>query len=194
MSKAPFEQHLVSMVSSLIHLRSIGDELRKKPFVIPRMQSSMAGSARAFGALTESFEQTAAALQTDAHPYLAQWLSSLGLQIGSEIRFEGSGAHRSARVRGGLAEVRLHPRLIEAKRCVVLVLEGPSFAVDGGAYLPFEAFTAEELSLVLTPRRCARVPVTDAAGTERHVVTVSVPIRREDLDAMARSCFDIHLV
>jgi hypothetical protein len=191
MSKAPFEQQLVSMVTSLIHLRAIGEELRKKAFVSDRMRSSMPTTVRAFDGLTGAFGDTEAALQHDAQPYIQKWLSALGFLEGGECRFEVSQGH-TARVRGRFLSARLWPRLIDAKRCICLVLEDPDYALDGGGYAQFDSFNAAEqvgLELVTDGSRCERAVVNDAAG-RRHVAHVVVPIWRDDYDALARAKFD----
>lgn len=191
MPKAPYEQQLVSMVTSLIHLRAIGEELRKKAFVSDRMQSSMLTTVQAFDSLTGAFGATEAALQHDAQPYVQKWLSALGFHEGGECRFEVSHGH-AVRVRGRFVSARLWPRLVDAKRCICLVLEDPDYALDGGGYAPFDSFNAAEqvgLELVTNGSRCQRELVEDAAG-RRHVAHVVVPIWRDDYDALARSRFN----
>lgn len=191
MPKAPYEQQLVSMVTTLIHLRSIGEELRKKSFVSARMRSSMPATVCAFDGLTEAFSETEAALQRDAQADLQKWLSALGYHVGGEFRFERSRGH-TARVRGHLVAARLWPRLVDAKRCICLVLADPEYSLEGGPYVQFDSHNESErkaLEVVTDGYRCERVAVNDAAG-EHHVAHVLLPIWRDDYDALARSTFD----
>lgn len=191
MPKAPYEQQLVSMVTTLIHLRSIGEELRKKSFVSARMRSAMPATVCAFDGLTAAFSETEAALQRDAQADLQTWLSAFGFHEGGEFRFEVSRGH-TARVRGQLAAARLWPRLVDAKRCICLVLDYPEYSLAGGPYAQFDFYDESErkaLEVVTEGCRCERVPVNDAAGA-RHVAHVLLPIWRDDYDTLARSTFD----
>lgn len=190
MAKAPYEQQLVSMVTSLIHLRAIGEELRKKAFVSARMRSTMPNTVLAFEGLTGAFSETEAALQRDAQPFIQEWLIARGYHEGGECRFEASHEH-AARVRGRFVGARLWPRLVDAKRCVCLVLEDADYALAGGGYAQFDSFKEIELprlAAVVNGGHCQRALVKDAAG-QRHVAHVVVPIWRDDYDALVRSKF-----
>jgi len=199
MAKPPFEQDLVSMVSSLIHLRTIGEELRKKPFAIPRMEAALRESLGAFADLTSSFERTEETLQREAQPYLAQWLTAQGLQLGGEAVFEGTSALGVARVRGGLSVVRLCPNMIFGRRCVELILEDATFAVGAlPGYTHFETLGQAQLSPVLNGVQGVRIPVTKDgylgrhlsvpdALLDRHVVRITLPIKQTDIDSLVRS-------
>ncbi|WP_157649590.1 hypothetical protein [Burkholderia ubonensis] len=187
MAKPAYEQNLISMVSSLIHLRTIGEELGKKEFVIPRLQSMMQGSLQAFSALNDAFDRTEDALQQEAQPYLQQWLTGLGFSIGAELRFEGRWGSNVARVRGRLARVRLHKNLLDSKRCIVLVLEEPEFSSSGaGAFVPYDAFSSGQLPPVLSGGR--RVSI------ERQDVHVLLPIKKADIDEMAHGLYYFRVV
>jgi hypothetical protein len=199
MAKPQFEQDLVSMVSSLVHLRTIGEELRKKPFAIPRMEAALRDSLSAFADLTSSFERTEETLQRDAQPYLEQWLAARGLQLGGEARVEGSSGLGIARVRGRLSVVRLSPKLIFGKRSVELILEDASFSVGAlPGYAPFETLGEAQLSPVLNGIHGVRIPVTREGYRgrhvsvpdellDRHVVRICLPIKQDDIASLARS-------
>jgi hypothetical protein len=196
MAKPAFEQDLISMVSSLVHLRTIGEELRKKPFAIPRIEAALRDSLNAFNELSSSFERAEETLQQDAQPCLAQWLNARALQLGGEARFEGSNNAGVSRVRGRLSWVRIHPRQPSGTRCVELILEDASFSVDTMAgYAPFESFTQTQLSPVLGHGH--RVGVTkgdyressekfNAVEIDRYVVRILLPIKQEDIAKLAR--------
>lgn len=188
MAARAYEQNLISMVSSLIHLRTIGEELGRKHFVIPRMQAVMQGSIRAFDELTDAFDRAEEALQRDAQPYLQAWLRAQGFSMGAELRFEG-GLYGSevARVRGGLSAIRLHKNLVAAKRYVVLTLEEPGFSAGvTGAFQPREVFKDDQLKPVLAGDR-ALMEIVKEGGIERQVARIMLPIKKADLDELARS-------
>ncbi|WP_157657809.1 hypothetical protein [Burkholderia ubonensis] len=176
------------MVSSLIHLRTIGEELGRKDFVIPRMQAVMQDSIRAFDELTDAFDRAEEALQRDGQPYLLEWMRARSFSMGAELRFEGSSFGRQvARVRGGLSAIRLHKKLVDAKRYVVLTLEEPGFCASAtGAFEPLAAFKADQLTPVLAGDR-ALIEMVKEGGRERQVARVLLPIKKADFDELARS-------
>ena len=187
MATPAYEQNLISMVSSLIHLRTIGEELGKKDFVIPRMQAVMQGSIRAFDELNDAFDRAEEALQQDAQPYLQQWLRAHGFSLGAELRFEGSLYGRQvARVRGGLSAIRLHKKLVDAKRHVALTLEEPEFSSSTtGPFAAVETFERDDLAPVGVGR--VSMETVKEGGRERQVAQVLLPIKQTDLDALAKS-------
>lgn len=197
MAKTPvYEQNLISMVSSLIHLRTIGEELGKKPFVIPRMADVMKGSVGEFELLNAQFDRTEEALQVEARPYLEDWLSAVGMSVGGEVRFEGSNGRGVARMRGRLAGVRLYPRVLHGKRCVELLLEEAEFTPgSGSSFQAYEDFSQQALAPVLNGgSRAYRIKEKDAAGVERFVVKVTLPIKVDDIKAMGSSPYYFRVV
>jgi hypothetical protein len=197
MAKPVFEQDLISMVTSLVHLRTVGEELRKKPFAIPRMEAALRDSLTAFNDLSSSFVRAEETLQQDAQPCLAQWLYARALQLGGEARFEGSNNAGVSRVRGRLSWVRIHPRQPSGTRCVELILEDASFSVGTmTGYAPFESFTQTQLSPVLGMHgHRAGVAKGDyressekfnAAEIDRYVARILLPIKQEDIEKLAR--------
>ncbi len=185
------------MVSSLVHLRTIGEELRKKTFVIPRMHAALHASLDAFNDLSSSFEHTEETLQQDAQACLAQWLAANSLQVGGEARFESNNNAGISRVRGRLSWVRIHPRQPAGTRWVELILEDASFSVGATTeYAPFESFTQAQLSAVLGMhgRRLGIVKgdyrenseTQNAAEIDSYVVRILRPIKQADIAKLAR--------
>lgn len=191
-----YEQNLISMVSSLIHLRSIGEELGKKPFVIPRIADVMKGSVAEFESLNAQFDRTEEALQVEARSYLEEWLSTVGMSLGGEVRFEGSNGRGVARMRGRLSGVRLYPRVLHGKRCVELLLEEAEFTRgSGSSFQAYEDFPQQALAPVLNGgARAYRIKEKDAAGVERFVVKVTLPIKVDDIKAMGSSSYYFRVV
>ncbi|KVP39679.1 hypothetical protein [Burkholderia ubonensis] len=192
---AAYEQDLISMVSSLIHLRTIGEELGKKDFVIPRMQAAMQGAIQAFSVLNDTFDRTEEALQQDAQPYLQAWLDGLSFSVGAELRFEGCWGSSVARVRGRLAGVRLHKKLLDSKRCILLILEEPGFSSSAtGAFAPHGSFTKDQLSPVLNGQRRASLETVKEGGVARQVVHVLLPIKKADIASWASGSYYFRVV
>jgi hypothetical protein len=198
MAKTTFEQDLISLVTSLIHLRFIGEELHKKPFAIPRMEAALHNSINAFQDLSVSFERVEETMQQDAQPYIAQWLAARRLQIGGGAAFEGRNGSNIARIRGRLSVAQLHPRMHAGKRYVELIPDDLSFSVDTNTqYELFETFTAQQLSAVLGNTTVRRLPVTKSetrfqfrtapadADIDRYVARVLLPIKQADIKALA---------
>ena len=196
MAKSPsFEQNLVSMVSSLIHLRTIGEELGRKPFGVPRLQSEMVGSTAEFEALKAQFLRTEDALQKEAMPYLVEWLNARGLCIGGEIRLRSNmhGASISG-VRGCLSGIRLHHGVFADKRSVELTVSSPEFSVGftAGPYLPYEFFPRESLSIMGYRVRWDESGFKPGAIVKQLIVIL--PIKALDLAALAKSYQSFELV
>lgn len=195
MAKAPaFEQNLVSMVSSLIHLRTIGEELSRKPFGVPRLQAEMAASTKEFEALKAQFIRTEEALQREAMPYLTEWLQAQSLCVGGEIRIRANmhGASISG-VRGCLSNIRLHHGVFADKRCVELTLSSPEFSVGlTGPYAPYESFPRESLSIMGYRVRWDEAGFKPGAIVKQ--LLVILPIKALDLAALAKSYQSFELV
>jgi hypothetical protein len=185
---AKHESTLISMVTSLIHLRHIGEELGKKPFVGERMRPLMGNAAQAFDALQASFDAAEEALQKDAQPFIEAWLADKAFHIGSEVRFEGSHP-QVAQIRGRLAGARLDSRLMyPAQRSIMLLLEDSEYAIGSGTshrgFKPLNEYTADELGPVLSRVRGV------TSGTPLAVdptIRVILPIKQSDYDEMTTS-------
>ncbi len=158
-----FERDLVSIVTSLIHLRSIEEALKKKEFVTARMTSVMVSTAAEFQRLQAQFVQTEAALQEEAGPFLQQWLAAQRLSLGGEFRLQGvSSATSAAWLRGRLDSIRLHPRQHGGGRFVELEVNEVGYAVDSaGPFRPYEA--------------CTPVSLEPVVGKGWHVVRLTTP-------------------
>ncbi len=183
MSVVAFERDLVSIVTSLIHLRSIEEALKKKDFITARMTSVMVNTAAEFQQLQEQFVRTEAALQDEAGPFLQQWLAAQRLSLGGEFRLEGSSSTTApAWLRGRLESIRLHPRQHGGGRFVELEVSEVGYAVDSsGPFKPYEAWAPAALESV--------------GGNGWHVVRlqapacvrVVLPIKGADLRELATS-------
>lgn len=179
-----FEQTLVSMVSSLVHLRTIGEELSKKPFVIPRLAAIMAGSSVEFESLTTQFDRTEEALQVEAKPYLDAWLAAMRISVDSELRLEGGNSDKQARVRGRLSEARLHCRIIGGRRCIELRLDDIEFSDSvSGPFRPKTSFKDADLAPVIGWGRAQLWPERD--GKPAYVLVV-LPIKLADVDELSK--------
>lgn len=187
---AKHESTLISMVSSLIHLRHIGEELGKKPFVGERMRPVMGNAAQAFDALQASFDAAEEALQKDAQPYIEAWLADKAFHIGGEVRFEGS-RPQVAQIRGRLAGARLDSRLMyPAQRSIALLLEDSEYALGGGSahrgFKPLTEYSNDDLGPVLSRVR----GVTSGKPLKVDpVIQVILPIKQSDYDGMASATY-----
>ncbi len=185
MTAVAFERDLVSIVTSLIHLRSIVEALKKKDFVTARMTSVMVSTAAEFQQLQAQFVRTEAALQDEAGPFLQQWLAAQGLSLGGELRLEGSmTTAATAWLRGRLDSIRLHPRQHGGGRFVELDVSEVGYAVaSSGPFRPYES--------------CALASIEPVVGKGWHVVRlpapncvrVVLPIKGADIRELATSAY-----
>ena len=99
-------------------------------------------------------------------------------------------------MRGRLSGVRLYPRVLHGKRCVELLLEEAEFTRgSGSSFQAYEDFPQQALAPVLNGgARAYRIKEKDAAGLERFVVKVTLPIKVDDIKVMGSSAYYFRVV